>query len=36
VKGDWTFGRGVRVVGVAAVAADGSPGTIPDGAVLGG
>jgi len=26
----------VRVVGVAAVAADGSPGTIPDGAVLGG
>jgi len=36
VKGDWTFGRGVRVVGVAAVAAAGSPGTIPDGAVLGG
>jgi UTP--glucose-1-phosphate uridylyltransferase len=35
VKGDWTFGRGVRVLGVAAVSAEGSPGTIPDGAVLG-
>ena len=35
VKGDWTFGRDVRVVGVAAVSAEGSPGTIPDAAVLG-
>jgi UTP--glucose-1-phosphate uridylyltransferase len=35
VKGDWTFGRDVRVVGVAAVSAEGSPGTIADGSVLG-
>jgi len=35
VKGDWTFGRDVKVVGVAAVSAEGSPGTIPDGSVLG-
>jgi len=35
VKGDWTFGRDVTVVGVAKVDAEGSPGTIPDGAVLG-
>ena len=35
VKGDWTFGRDVRVVGVAAVSAEGSPGAIPDGSVLG-
>jgi len=35
VKGDWTFGRDVRVVGVAEVAAEGSPGTIADGSVLG-
>jgi len=35
VKGDWTFGRDVTVVGVAEVAAAGSPGTIADGSVLG-
>jgi UTP--glucose-1-phosphate uridylyltransferase len=35
VRGDWTFGRGVRVVGDAVVDADGSPGHIPDGTVLG-
>jgi UTP--glucose-1-phosphate uridylyltransferase len=35
VKGDWTFGRDVRVVGVAAVSAEGSPGAIADGSVLG-
>ena len=35
VKGDWTFGRGVTVVGTAVVSADGAPGTIPDGTVLG-
>jgi UTP--glucose-1-phosphate uridylyltransferase len=35
VKGDWTFGRDVRVAGVAAVRAEGSPGTIADGSVLG-
>jgi UTP--glucose-1-phosphate uridylyltransferase len=34
VRGDWTFGRGVVVRRDAHVAADGSPGTIPDGAVL--
>ena len=36
VKGDWTFGRDVRAVGVATVPDDGSPGTIADGTVLGG
>ena len=36
VQGDWTFGRDVKAVGVAAVTADGSPGTIADGTVLGG
>ena len=35
VQGDWTFGAGVRVLGTAAVPADGSPGSIPDGTVLG-
>jgi len=35
VKGDWTFGRDVLVVGVAAVSAEGSPGAIADGSVLG-
>ncbi len=35
VKGDWTFGRDVTVVGVAEVPAAGSPGTIEDGALLG-
>src|SRR6478609_5563587 len=34
VKGDWTFGRDVRAVGVASVPADGSPGTIADGTLL--
>ena len=36
VQGDWTFGRDVTVRGTAVVTADGSPGTIPDGAVLDG
>jgi UTP--glucose-1-phosphate uridylyltransferase len=36
VKGDWTFGGDIKVVGVAAVSAEGSPGSIPGGAVLGG
>jgi UTP--glucose-1-phosphate uridylyltransferase len=35
VRGDWTFGSGVRVVGHAVITAEGSPGTIPDGQVLG-
>ena len=35
VKGDWTFGKDVTVVGVAKVDAAGSPGVIPDGTVLG-
>ncbi|HSJ44370.1 MAG TPA: UTP--glucose-1-phosphate uridylyltransferase [Euzebyales bacterium] len=35
VRGDWTFGRDVRVVGDVVVDADGSPGHIPDGTVLG-
>ncbi len=35
VRGEWTFGRGVVVRGTATVSADGSPGTIPDGTVLG-
>jgi UTP--glucose-1-phosphate uridylyltransferase len=35
VKGDWTFGRDVRVAGVAEVSAEGSPGTISDGSALG-
>jgi UTP--glucose-1-phosphate uridylyltransferase len=35
VRGDWTFGSGVRVLGDAVVEAEGSPGEIPDGAVLG-
>jgi UTP--glucose-1-phosphate uridylyltransferase len=35
VKGDWTFGRDVRVAGVAEVSAEGSPGTIADGSALG-
>jgi UTP--glucose-1-phosphate uridylyltransferase len=36
VEGDWTFGADITVVGRAVVTADGSPGTIPDGTVLGG
>jgi UTP--glucose-1-phosphate uridylyltransferase len=35
VRGDWTFGRDVRVVGRAVVDAEGSPGRIPDGEVVG-
>jgi UTP--glucose-1-phosphate uridylyltransferase len=35
VQGDWTFGAGVEVVGDAVVDAEGSPGEIPDGTVLG-
>ncbi|HSK89691.1 MAG TPA: UTP--glucose-1-phosphate uridylyltransferase [Euzebyales bacterium] len=35
VRGDWTFGRAVRVVGRAVVTADGAPGHIPDDTVLG-
>jgi UTP--glucose-1-phosphate uridylyltransferase len=35
VHGDWTFGRDVRVVGRAVLTDDRSPGTIPDGLVLG-
>ena len=35
VKGDWTFGKDVTVVGTATVLADGSPGTIADGTTLG-
>ncbi len=34
VHGDWTFGKGVDVVGDVVVGAEGSPGTIPDGSVL--
>ncbi|MAT05307.1 MAG: UTP--glucose-1-phosphate uridylyltransferase [Acidimicrobiaceae bacterium] len=33
VRGDWTFGAGVRVVGDAELGPEG--GTVPDGAVLG-
>ena len=36
VKGDWTFGADVTVRGTAVVDAAGSPGRIPDGAVLSG
>ncbi len=36
VRGDWTFGRDVVVVGVAQVDALGSPGRIADGTRLGG
>ena len=36
VDGDWTFGAGVEAVGVAHVSANGSPGTIADGTILGG
>jgi UTP--glucose-1-phosphate uridylyltransferase len=36
VRGEWTFGRGVVVRGAARVSAEGSPGMIPDGTVLGG
>lgn len=35
IKGDWTFGRGVRVVGAGELADTGSPERVDDGAVLG-
>jgi UTP--glucose-1-phosphate uridylyltransferase len=35
VRGDWTFGAGVRVVGTAELPAEGSPGRVPDGTVIG-
>ena len=35
VRGDWTFGRDVSVFGRAVVHAEGAPGRIPDGHVLG-
>jgi UTP--glucose-1-phosphate uridylyltransferase len=37
VRGDWTFGRDVRVVGDAEISppTGGEPGTVPDGASLG-
>ena len=35
VEGDWTFGKDVEVVGDVVVDAENSPGTIPDGSVLG-
>jgi UTP--glucose-1-phosphate uridylyltransferase len=36
VRGDWTFGADVTVVGKATLPAGDAPGTVPDGAVLGG
>ncbi|RRD05135.1 UTP--glucose-1-phosphate uridylyltransferase [Arachnia propionica] len=36
VEGDWTFGRGVRVVGEAVLTDQGGPATVPDGATIGG
>ncbi|SDP11248.1 UTP--glucose-1-phosphate uridylyltransferase [Nakamurella panacisegetis] len=36
VRGDWTFGREVTVRGAVELSADGSPGSVPDGAVLAG
>jgi UTP--glucose-1-phosphate uridylyltransferase len=35
VHGDWTFGAGVVAVGVAEIAAEPVPGTIPDGSTVG-
>jgi UTP--glucose-1-phosphate uridylyltransferase len=35
VRGDWTFGRDIAVIGDVAVSADDAPGRIPDGTVLG-
>ncbi|HEX5332908.1 MAG TPA: UTP--glucose-1-phosphate uridylyltransferase [Cellulomonas sp.] len=35
VRGDWTFGRGVAVVGDAVLADPGTPSTVPDGARVG-
>jgi UTP--glucose-1-phosphate uridylyltransferase len=34
VRGDWTFGDGVTVVGDVELPADDAPGRVPDGAVL--
>ena len=35
VHGDWTFGEGVRVSGEAVVTAEGAPGTLEAGTVIG-
>ncbi len=35
VRGDWTFGRDVKVTGVAVVSEQGSPGVIADGTLIG-
>ncbi len=35
VRGEWTFGRNVVARGTVSVPAEGSPGVIPDGTVLG-
>jgi UTP--glucose-1-phosphate uridylyltransferase len=35
VRGDWTFGRDVSVFGRAVIHAEGAPGRIPDGQMLG-
>ena len=35
VKGDWTFGVGVKVIGAAELTREGGSGRVPDGAVLG-
>jgi UTP--glucose-1-phosphate uridylyltransferase len=35
VHGDWTFGEDVRVAGEAVVAAEGAPGTVEPGTVIG-
>jgi len=36
VKGDWTFGSGVRVTGAVGLADAGSPQLVPDNSVLAG
>ena len=36
VRGDWTFGAGVRVVGDVSLPDEGGPSRVPDGTVLGG
>lgn len=35
VRGDWTFGRDVRVVGAVTLADPGTPSSVPDGETLG-
>ncbi|WP_197680036.1 UTP--glucose-1-phosphate uridylyltransferase [Microlunatus soli] len=35
VRGDWTFGSGVRVVGAAELSDDGTPQTVSDGSTIG-